>query len=262
MKGLFLQGGGAKGAFQAGVIYGLYQMGYSFDIISGTSIGAVNSYYIYRDNIDGLKELWNNINSEESKNIQIEDIVIDNKQIINSLKNFDGRDERIKKIFINYIEIQGRNPIEIRKDIVDLSINEQMEIIGYSSLLPCRNHGVQSLGDIISKTDPRKAMDNFKEDLYKGIYDGYKLDGGILNNNFLEPFIENKVNKLFLIVFKKDYEIPNYILNEYAPEDIIVIEPDRVFEPGDTLRFEGKFCRDLFDEGYKVVKRKFKNKPL
>ena len=45
--GLCLSGGGAKGAFQAGVIKGLYDNGISkFDAISGTSIGAVNGYYV------------------------------------------------------------------------------------------------------------------------------------------------------------------------------------------------------------------------
>ncbi|MCG4722807.1 patatin-like phospholipase family protein, partial [Alistipes putredinis] len=59
--GLCLAGGGAKGAFQAGVIYGLYERGLDFDVISGTSIGAINGYYIYTKNVNKLKEMWINI---------------------------------------------------------------------------------------------------------------------------------------------------------------------------------------------------------
>ena len=60
--GLCLSGGGAKGAFQAGVIKGLYDKGISkFDAISGTSIGAVNGYYVFTGNIKKLEDMWINI---------------------------------------------------------------------------------------------------------------------------------------------------------------------------------------------------------
>ncbi len=49
---LVLSGGGAKGAYQVGVVKQLYEMGISFDLISGTSIGALNgalmSEFIHR----------------------------------------------------------------------------------------------------------------------------------------------------------------------------------------------------------------------
>ena len=44
--GLCLEGGGAKGAYQAGVVKALYDGGINkFYSISGTSIGAINGYY-------------------------------------------------------------------------------------------------------------------------------------------------------------------------------------------------------------------------
>jgi predicted acylesterase/phospholipase RssA len=41
-RGLVLQGGGAKGAFQYGALKELYSAGFDFDVISGTSVGALN----------------------------------------------------------------------------------------------------------------------------------------------------------------------------------------------------------------------------
>ena len=50
--GLCLCGGGAKGAYQAGVIKALYDRGINkFNAISGTSIGAVNGYFIFTNNV-------------------------------------------------------------------------------------------------------------------------------------------------------------------------------------------------------------------
>lgn len=44
-RGLVLTGGGAKGFYEAGVIYALHITGMEFDVITGSSIGAFNSLF-------------------------------------------------------------------------------------------------------------------------------------------------------------------------------------------------------------------------
>ena len=58
MNGVFLQGGGAKGAFQAGAVYAMYEKGINMNVLAGTSIGAVNGYYIYRDSIEDMRKYY------------------------------------------------------------------------------------------------------------------------------------------------------------------------------------------------------------
>jgi predicted acylesterase/phospholipase RssA len=60
-RALVLTGGGARGAYQAGVIQGLYDRGERFDLICGTSIGAVNGALVAQGNLDVLEELWGTI---------------------------------------------------------------------------------------------------------------------------------------------------------------------------------------------------------
>jgi len=43
IRALVLSGGGAKGAFEAGVLAACQQVGLTFDVISGSSIGGVNA---------------------------------------------------------------------------------------------------------------------------------------------------------------------------------------------------------------------------
>ncbi|MGO1713193.1 MAG: patatin-like phospholipase family protein, partial [Senegalia sp. (in: firmicutes)] len=105
MNGLYLQGGGAKGAFQAGVIYGLNEKGIDFDIISGTSIGAINGYYIYTDSIDKLKETWLHMDENELGKTILTDKVIENKILINKLENLKGENNSIKKFYVNYVNV-------------------------------------------------------------------------------------------------------------------------------------------------------------
>lgn len=61
-KALVLSGGGARGAYEAGVVSQLYANGETFDIICGTSIGAINGSLIaQRPNADTLRNIWNAI---------------------------------------------------------------------------------------------------------------------------------------------------------------------------------------------------------
>ena len=64
-KVLVLQGGGALGAYQAGVYQGLSEAGIEPDWIVGTSIGAINAALIAgnkpADRLERLKEFWDRV---------------------------------------------------------------------------------------------------------------------------------------------------------------------------------------------------------
>ena len=59
--GLALEGGGAKGAYHVGVVTALYESGYSFDAVVGTSIGALNAAILAQDGLEVLKEFWQTV---------------------------------------------------------------------------------------------------------------------------------------------------------------------------------------------------------
>lgn len=60
-KALVLGGGNTKGAFQAGVLYSLYEQGFEPDYIVGTSIGAINAYILSRMNHIDLLRFWQHL---------------------------------------------------------------------------------------------------------------------------------------------------------------------------------------------------------
>jgi len=74
-KALVLPGGGVKGAFQVGVLeYLIKEKGESYDIIVGTSVGAINGTYLaqykkedLKKGIDALKKLWRAIDNRDVK---------------------------------------------------------------------------------------------------------------------------------------------------------------------------------------------------
>ena len=60
-KVLVCQGGGAKGAWEAGVIYALMKGGITFKTFFGTSVGALNSALAFTDQPDNLMNIWTDI---------------------------------------------------------------------------------------------------------------------------------------------------------------------------------------------------------
>ena len=64
--GLVLGGGGAKGAYQVGVLKALkeYKLLKYVDYVSGTSIGALNAMKVLENDIDGAIDIWNNVTKE------------------------------------------------------------------------------------------------------------------------------------------------------------------------------------------------------
>ena len=59
---IVLSGGGARGAFEAGVLSGL-QNRVSFDIVCGTSIGSINAALTAQRAFDELAQLWQTIST-------------------------------------------------------------------------------------------------------------------------------------------------------------------------------------------------------
>src|SRR5215510_12455652 len=64
---LLLQGGGALGAYQAGVYEGLHHHGLAPDWVTGVSIGAINSALIAGNapakRVERLREFWDRVSS-------------------------------------------------------------------------------------------------------------------------------------------------------------------------------------------------------
>ena len=65
-KALVLSGGGAKGAFQIGAEqYAREVKGYTWDVIAGVSVGALNGAMLAMQKYDRLLEIWNTVSDEK-----------------------------------------------------------------------------------------------------------------------------------------------------------------------------------------------------
>ena len=74
MRGLVLEGGGAKGCYQIGAYKALMEMGITFDYVVGTSIGAINAAMICQGDWEIAYKLWENISYEDVISLKDNDI--------------------------------------------------------------------------------------------------------------------------------------------------------------------------------------------
>lgn len=80
INALVLSGGGAKGSFEVGAIQYLYSQGFSPDIISGTSVGAINGVKLTEGEdsgkptrgLAGLLALWLGLKGEQDMYVEVD----------------------------------------------------------------------------------------------------------------------------------------------------------------------------------------------
>ena len=58
MLGIALEGGGAKGAFHIGALQACFELGLSYDVIAGSSIGAINAALCAQGDFEEAKAFW------------------------------------------------------------------------------------------------------------------------------------------------------------------------------------------------------------
>ena len=74
MRGLVLEGGGARGCYQIGAYKALVEMGIDFDYVVGTSIGAINAAMICQGDLEIAYKLWENLTYDDVISVKDNDV--------------------------------------------------------------------------------------------------------------------------------------------------------------------------------------------
>src|SRR5574344_679870 len=78
---IVLSGGGAKGAYQIGVWKALRRLHIKYQIVTGTSVGALNGVLMVQNSYFTAKKIWNNITYADVLGKEFEDKIIDKKTL-------------------------------------------------------------------------------------------------------------------------------------------------------------------------------------
>lgn len=146
-KALALCGGGSLGAYEMGVWKYFREHGFDFDIITGTSIGAINGAMIAADRFDEAMDLWDTIRVSD---IMTNGIDFDR----NFLKNIDvTRDSNWSKFVSGFRQNKGADTAPLMKMLEE-------------RILPLRvNHSKKQFGVVVCRFPSFKEEDILVNDL-------------------------------------------------------------------------------------------------
>ncbi|MGI6713721.1 MAG: patatin-like phospholipase family protein [Bacilli bacterium] len=98
-RALVLSGGGTLGAYEMGVWKALRELGITFDVVTGTSIGALIGFFVATDQFDLAMKLWKNVTIDQVLNNAID---LDYHAIQKSVSKDNGR--RLKAMIKSYLK--------------------------------------------------------------------------------------------------------------------------------------------------------------
>lgn len=98
-KALVLGGGGSKGAYEIGVWKALNEMNMSFDIVTGTSIGAMIGVLYVQQQYEKAYDLWDNL--------QVEQIIRKGLNVDLDIELIMGQKGKYKDFLQSYVQNKG-----------------------------------------------------------------------------------------------------------------------------------------------------------
>ncbi len=252
--GLVLAGGGSLGAYEVGVLKLLNELNYKFDVVTGTSIGAINGAFVVMDRMELLEEIWLNVTSDKI----IKDGVSLNYESFTSF-SFKYYKDMIK----TYAHIKGCNTEPYRKLCKD---NINFDIITKSKI----KFGIIT-ALFPSFVEKKIIMNEISDEelFFKYLYassacypifplekiDGKDyIDGGFKNNLPIDFCFELGADEIIAI------NLPIINLNRTSKkmiklDNVKVICPK--FKIASIMNFEQKQIRRLINLGYLDAKKSF-----
>ena len=247
MRALLFEGGGAKGAYEAGAVKALNKKGFYFDGVGGTSIGAINAAFYAAKDFNNLYKLWLSTDSEELFGIE--------SKLLLDISNRNLSFENVKKSINTINKIIKNRGIDTKNIMIYLK--------KYISEDKIRNSKMEYGLNTYSLSD-RKPVEVFKKDIPEGklheyilssaylpvfkmeriIDDKYYVDGGVHSNCPIDMFVEAGYDEIYVLrAWQRKLKYKN---SKHAK--IHILEPRE--DLGSIMLFEPTTALYRFNLGY------------
>lgn len=132
MRAIVLSGGGSKGSYQIGVWKALRKLKIDYDIVTGTSVGALNATFMVQKKYQKAIRLWKNINMKTIFGNHIENPK-GSKELFNLYKNNflknKGMDtKKLQNLITQYVDINKFYQSNINFGLVTINISNKKVI--------------------------------------------------------------------------------------------------------------------------------------
>ena len=226
--GLVLSGGGARGAYQIGVWKALKELKIDryIEVISGTSIGALNAILFCQGDIDKASKAWLNISKEKVLPIDKKDLNIKGFLISLGLKNMN----LVKKIMPSMIDtgsLSREGLTDIMNKYVDFKLVEEGNKLCYVACtelttfqpkyFKINGYDEKNIRSILFASSALPMIYESEE------FESIKyLDGGMADNVPVQPVYGENCDMIIVVHLSKDSHInkmlfPNTKIIEIYP---------------------------------------------
>ena len=253
--GLALQGGGTRGAYQAGAYMALKKCHIKINAVAGTSIGAINGLFIAAHKEKELLNFWQTVNI--GKLLNFDDNYLEDKK--NS--QFD-----LKHTLKNYGKIvknRGLDTTGIKDLLKSVSYHDLRKSKIEYGLLTIKLDHLHPKPVYIYKEDiPEKYLYDYvfascylpMFKMEKKIDNHYYLDGGFYDNTPINMLIDKKIRKIYVIELKPFININRKIKKQ---AEIIRITPSKSL--GGVITLDNHKLNEYIKLGYYDTLKKVKN---
>ncbi len=114
-RAIALSGGGTKGAYEAGVWKALIELGIDYEIVTGTSIGAINGALMVTRDYEKACEIWDTI--------EMGDVMADGLNLTATIEGMYNQREAIRAFLKKYVKNKGADISPFYK-FIDCLIDE------------------------------------------------------------------------------------------------------------------------------------------
>ncbi len=249
MKGLVLEGGGARGAYQAGALKALVENGYEFNGIVGTSIGAINAAVIAQDEFDKLYSMWEDVNYSTlmdvddikiaklfSRNIDVKIIKYITSKIKGTIKNKGIDTSKIRGLLSEVIDEEKIRQTGKDYGLVTFNLSDKKPLELYIEDIP--------KGKLIDYLLASSRLPIFKAEIFE---EKVYLDGGVYNNCPINMLDKKGYTDVVVIRTNNEERIKNKSKLKNIKSFIVIRPYDEL--PG-IMTFDNKSVKKMIKLGY------------
>ncbi len=243
-RAIALCGGGTKGAYELGVWRALRELGIEYQIVTGTSIGAINGALMASGDYEMACELWNTI--------RLEDVMQEGLNLTTTIEGMYNQRESIRPFLKKYVKNKGAD-ISPFIEFIDRMVDE--EKVRASQV---------DYGLVTVQVSSMKAMELRKEEIPQGklkdfimasasvfpIFPMHKIDGetyldGCYYDNLpIDLALKMGADEVIAVDLHTSPSHPAYVGRPY----VTCIIPSRSL--GTILNFDRKVIDDNIELGY------------
>ena len=237
---LVLGGGGARGAYEIGVWQALRELGIKIDIVTGTSVGAINGAMVAQGAFDLAVSLWKELDTSMVFDIDVKDIITNSgvdssglKQMIEKFINEDSVRNSLTDYGLVTVQFPSMTPSYLMKNKIPTGEMTDYILASASCFPAIKSHKI--------------GKSNYIDGAYSDILPvGLALDNGATHVIAVDLAGIGIINKKrmdeanFLKVIQCNWDLGNYFIFDRA-------NSKRIMRLGylDTLR-----AFDIFDGVY------------